>query len=76
MVSELKRKEDREQLKSLDLAQLRQQLVEAKEELFNLRFQLATGHLTDHSQVGQVRRRIARIHTVIRQQEMKEPYHV
>ena len=37
------------------------QLAEAKEELFNLRFQLATGQLTNYKRIGQLRRQVARL---------------
>lgn len=72
MVSQLKLKEERSALESLSKDLLREKLVDAKQELFNLRFQLATGHLTDSSRVGIVKRQIARIHTVIRRLELKE----
>ena len=42
---------------------------EFKEELFNLRFQLATGQLEDTSRIKKVRQSIARIKTVLREQE-------
>jgi len=45
-------------------------LHEAKEELFNLRFQNATGQLTNNRRLGTVKRDIARIHTVIREREL------
>ena len=68
----MKLKEERESLCKLDLVSLRERLSDAKQELFNLRFQLATGHLTDSSRVGIVKKQIARIHTVIREIELKE----
>lgn len=76
MVSELKLKQEREGLQELGLAELRDRLTNAKQELFNLRFQLATGHLNDSSRVGQVKRQIARIHTQIRELELKESKNV
>lgn len=76
MVSELKLKQERNALRELGLVELRERLVNAKQELFNLRFQLATGHLNDSSRVGQVKRQIARIHTAIRELELKETKHV
>jgi large subunit ribosomal protein L29 len=75
-VSELKLKQERNALRELGLVELRERLVNAKQELFNLRFQLATGHLNDSSRVGQVKRQIARIHTAIRELELKETKHV
>jgi large subunit ribosomal protein L29 len=76
VVSELKLKQERNALRELGLVELRERLVNAKQELFNLRFQLATGHLNDSSRVGQVKRQIARIHTAIRELELKETKHV
>ena len=55
----MKLKEERAGLRKLGLAVLRGRLVDAKQELFNLRFQLATGHLQDVSRVGQVKKQIA-----------------
>ena len=43
---------------------------EAKEELFNLRFQMATNQLDNTSRLRHVRREVARINTVIREQEI------
>lgn len=68
----MKLKEERKELAGLDLNALRSRLVDAKQELFNLRFQLATGHLQDTSRVGLVKKQIARIHSVIRELEIKE----
>ncbi|RJL23524.1 50S ribosomal protein L29 [Bailinhaonella thermotolerans] len=45
-------------------------LKEAKEELFNLRFQAATGQLENHGRLRAVRREIARIYTVMREREL------
>ena len=45
-------------------------LREAKEELFNLRFQAATGQLESHGRLRTVRRDIARIYTVMREREL------
>ena len=46
------------------------ELKKAKEELFNLRFQSATGQLENHTRLRAVRRDIARIYTVMREQEL------
>lgn len=46
------------------------ELAKAKEELFNLRFQSATGQLETHGRLRAVRRDIARIYTVIREREL------
>ena len=45
-------------------------LREAKEELFNLRFQAATGQLESHSRLRTVKKDIARIYTVVREREL------
>ena len=54
-----------EELKSLTVADLQSQLVDAKKELFNLRFQNATNQLDNTSRIKEVRKNIARIQTVI-----------
>lgn len=58
------------ELRSLDLDDLSAKLKESKEELFNLRFQMATGQLTNNRRLGVVRKDIARIYTVIREREL------
>ena len=50
--------------------QLLDELKKAKEELFNLRFQSATGQLESHGRLRAVKRDIARIYTVIREREL------
>ena len=54
-----------EELRSQSVADLNAQLVEAKKELFNLRFQNATNQLENTGRIKEVRRNIARIQTVI-----------
>ena len=56
-----------EELKSKSAAELNEELVAAKKELFNLRFQNATNQLDNTSRIKEVRRNIARIQTVIAQ---------
>ena len=53
-----------EELKSLTVADLQSQLVDAKKELFNLRFQNATNQLDNTARIKEVRKNIARIQTV------------
>ena len=55
-----------------DLAddELVDRLADAKQELFNLRFQNVTGQLDNTSRIGQVRKDIARINTVLREREI------
>jgi large subunit ribosomal protein L29 len=57
-------------LRKLDASELAEKLDEAKEELFNLRFQLATNQLDNTARLRQLRREVARISTVIREQEI------
>ena len=54
----------------LDPAQLDEQLAESREELFNLRFQLATNQLDNTARIKDVKREVARIATVMREQEL------
>ena len=56
-----------EDLKSKSAAELNQELVAAKKELFNLRFQNATNQLDNTSRIKEVRRNIARIQTALTQ---------
>ncbi len=56
-----------EDLKTKSAAELAESLVEAKKELFNLRFQNATNQLDNTARIKEVRRNIARIQTVIAQ---------
>lgn len=56
------------ELRDLTSAELAEKLDEAKEELFNLRFQLAVSQSEDTASLGILRRRIARIETVMHEQ--------
>ncbi|HHC08635.1 MAG TPA: 50S ribosomal protein L29 [Actinobacteria bacterium] len=58
------------ELRELTYEELGERLAEAKEELFNLRFQLATNQLDNTARIGQVKREIARIKTVMREMEI------
>ena len=57
-----------EDLKAKSAAELNEELVAAKKELFNLRFQNATNQLDNPSRIKEVRKNIARIQTVITEQ--------
>ena len=57
-----------EGLKAKSAAELQEELVAAKKELFNLRFQNATNQLDNTSRIKEVRKNIARIQTVIKEQ--------
>jgi large subunit ribosomal protein L29 len=59
-------------LAMLDGDELTARLGESRRELFNLRFQLATGQLDNPSRIGQVRREVARMLTVLRDREILE----
>ena len=61
----MKTKKFVEDLKAKSVAELNEELVAAKKELFNLRFQNATNQLDNTSRIKEVRRNIARIQTVI-----------
>ena len=54
-----------EELKTQSVADLQEKLVDAKKELFNLRFQNATNQLDNTSRIKDVRKNIARIQTII-----------
>ncbi|GAB2814313.1 hypothetical protein GCM10027022_00350 [Alpinimonas psychrophila] len=58
------------ELDTFDNERLVEELRKAKEELFNLRFQSATGQLESHGRLRAVKRDIARIYTVIREREL------
>ena len=58
------------ELRELADDELVSRLREAKEELFNLRFQAATGQLESHGRLRTVKRDIARIYTVVREREL------
>jgi large subunit ribosomal protein L29 len=57
-------------LRTLEDDELETKLREAKEELFNLRFQAATGQLENNARLRTVRKDIARIYTVVREREL------
>lgn len=61
---------DAKELRALNQEELNKKLAEAKEELFNLRFQMSTAQLDNPRRVRQVRREIARIETVRREREL------
>ena len=60
----------KESLRDIGDAELFVKLDEAKEELFNLRFQNVTGELENSSRLGVVRKQIARINTELREREI------
>ena len=58
------------EIRALSSQELSKQLEEAHQELFNLRFRLATKQLVNHREVPRVKRKIARLKTIIREREL------
>ncbi len=58
------------ELRALEVDELATKLKEAKEELFNLRFQAATGQLESHGRLHSIRKEIARIYTIMHEREL------
>ncbi len=58
------------ELREADETELETRLAEAKQELFNMRFELATGQRDNTARIGDVRRDIARIKTLLREREI------
>jgi large subunit ribosomal protein L29 len=67
----MKASEKKKSVRELNHEELVNRLRDLKEELFNLRFQLATGHLANPSKIREVRKDIARVHTVQRERELQ-----
>jgi large subunit ribosomal protein L29 len=57
-------------LRDMDVNELETRLSEVKQELFNLRFQHVTGQLDNFSRLGQLRKDVARMNTILRQHEI------
>ncbi|MUL77358.1 50S ribosomal protein L29 [Mycolicibacterium sp. CBMA 226] len=58
------------ELRELTEEELTTRLRESKEELFNLRFQMATGQLSNNRRLRAVRQEIARVYTILREREL------
>ena len=58
------------ELRELSVEELQRKLTELKEELLNLRFQLAVNQLENSSRIGAVKKDIARVSTILRQREL------
>ena len=58
------------EIRPLNNEELLTRLAEAREELFNLRFRLATRQLGNHREIPRVKKRIARIETILREREL------
>lgn len=66
----MKRKQFVETLREGHVLELEQMLKDNKEELFSLKFQVATGHLEDTSRLRAVKKNIARIKTALKEKEL------
>jgi large subunit ribosomal protein L29 len=60
------------EIRKLNDAELQEELMDARHELLNLRFQTITGQLTDTSRIRIIRRDIARMETILRERELAE----
>jgi large subunit ribosomal protein L29 len=58
-----------DEIKALGIEELQKKAQELNQELFNLRFQLHTGHLENTARIAQARKDIARVQTVLRQKQ-------
>lgn len=61
-----------EEIRVLSTSEIETKVTDAKEELMNLRFRLATGELTDYTRLSYTRRLIARYYTVLTERELEE----
>ena len=59
------------ELRNMETEELEVRLNDTRQELFNLRFQLVTGQLDNTSRIGEVRRTVARIETLLREREIE-----
>jgi len=59
------------ELRNMDTEELETRLNDTRQELFNLRFQLVTGQLDNSSRIGEVRRTVARMETILREREIE-----
>jgi large subunit ribosomal protein L29 len=58
------------EIRDLPVDEIERKLGETKEELFNLRFQNATGQLDNYKRLGQLRKEVARLKTILREHEL------
>ena len=58
------------ELRNMDTEELETRLNDTRQELFNLRFQLVTGQLDNSARIGEVRRTVARMETILREREI------
>ena len=60
------------EIRELPVDEIERRLLEVKEELFNMRFQNATGQLDNYKRMGALKKDIARIQTILREHELNE----
>jgi large subunit ribosomal protein L29 len=60
------------EIRDLSTSEITTKVTDAKEELMNLRFQLATGELTDYTRLSYTRQLIARYYTILRERERED----
>lgn len=58
------------EMRQLSIEELRAKVIDSKDNLFRLKFQLNSGQLQDYKKISQTRREIARLMTVIREKEL------
>ena len=58
------------ELRNMDTEELEARLNDTRQELFNLRFQLVTSQLDNRARIGEVRRTVARMETILREREI------
>ncbi|RIO13337.1 50S ribosomal protein L29 [Mammaliicoccus sciuri] len=59
-------------IRNLTTTEIEKEIKDAKEQLFNLRFQLATGQLEETANIRKVKKTIARLKTIVREREIEE----
>lgn len=59
-------------IRNLTTTEIEKEIKEAKEQLFNLRFQLATGQLEETANIRKVKKTIARLKTIVREREIEK----
>jgi large subunit ribosomal protein L29 len=59
-----------EEIRNLEIEELEKKTEELNQELFNLRFQLHTGHLENSSRIAQIKKDIARVKTILREKKL------
>jgi large subunit ribosomal protein L29 len=70
VVTRMKAKQTAKEFRNMTTAEIEQKLSSLKEELFNLRFQMATGQLENPTRIKRVRKDIARAKTILREREL------